>query len=147
MIEPETQKLLRGQQWHACLLGSAVTFSLVALHAGRDEIRRGAFTTLCSRQDVIERQVLRVAMITAVLAAIAVANVDTRTLHRRLTAIAPHMNIVSQPNDGRNRKRCRRRMENIVAVVLFDKHRAAKPKAHRTSDADSTERLVRKVQQ
>jgi hypothetical protein len=38
-------------------------------------------------------------------------------------------------------------MEYIVAVVLFDEHRAAKPQADSTSDADRSERLVRKIQQ
>ena len=37
-------------------------------------------------------------------------------------------------------------MQNIVAVILFDKNSAAKPKTHGSRDTDGAQRLVRKVQ-
>ena len=39
-----------------------------------------------------------------------------------------------------------RRAENVVAVVLFDEDRAAKPQTHRPGNTDGAKRLVRKVQ-
>jgi DNA repair protein RadC len=85
-------------------------------------------------------------MITAVLAAIPIADIDTRPLHCRLTSIASNVNIMPQADDRRNGKCRRRRMEHVVAVVLFDKHRAAKPQTHSTSNANRSERLVREIQ-
>lgn len=86
-------------------------------------------------------------MIAAVLATISVADVDACSFHGRLAPVAANMNVMTQPHDGRDREGCRRRMENVVTVVLFDEDRAAKPKANRTSDADGSQRFVRKIQQ
>ncbi len=98
MVEAETQQLLRRQQRHSRLLRRAVAFSLVAFYAGRDQILGRVFAALSTRKNVIERQVLSVTMLAAILAAIAVSNVDTRTLHRRLAVIAPQMNVMTQPH-------------------------------------------------
>ncbi len=146
MVEAETQQLLRRQQRHSRLLGRAVALALVAFYAGSDQILRRVFAALSTRKNVIKRQVLRMTMLAAILAAIAVANVNTRTLHRRLAVIAPQMNVMTQPHNRRNRKRRRRRMQHVVAVVLFNKDRAAKPQTHGSCNTDRTERLIRKIQ-
>lgn len=99
MIESESKKLLRCEQRHACLFGCAVAFPLIALHARCDEIRRRAFTALGAGKDVIERQIFRVAMIAAVLAAITIANVNACTLHGRLATVTANVNVVSKTND------------------------------------------------
>ncbi len=38
-------------------------------------------------------------------------------------------------------------MEYVVAVILFDKDRSAKPQTDRTGNANRSERFVRKVKQ
>ena len=146
VIESQTEKLLRSEQRHTSLFGRSITFSLVALHTRRDKVSRRAFTALRTRQDVIERQVFRMLVIAAVLAAIAIANVDACTLHGRLAAIAADVDVVPKPDHRRDREGRRRRMKNIVAVLLFDENSTAKPKADGTSDADGAQRLVRKIQ-
>ena len=145
VIEAETQQLLRCQQRHTCLLGRAVALTLVTFDAGRDQIVRRAFAALCPRENVIERQILGVLMLAAILAAIAVANIDPGPFHRRFAVIAPNVHIMTQADNRRHRKSGRRRMENIIAVVFLDKDRAAKPQADRASHTDRAERLVRKV--
>ena len=127
VVEPQTEQLLRSQKRHACLLRSAIAFSLIALYARRYEIRGSALPTLGAREDVIEREVLGVAMLSAVLATITITNVNPCTLHCGLASIATDVNIMSKPNHGRNGEDGRRRMENIVAVFLFNKYRTAKP--------------------
>jgi hypothetical protein len=146
VIEPEAKKLLRSQQGHAGLFGRTVAFSLITLYARGDKICRGAFTALCAGKYVIQRKVLRVLMIAAVLAAIAVADVNAGTLHCRLATVTSDVNVVPEPDDRRYWKDRRRRMKNIVAIVFFDKHRAPKPEANRTSYTDGTQRLVREIQ-
>jgi hypothetical protein len=96
---------------------------------------------------VIQCQILRVLVIAAVLAAVTITNVNAGPFHRRLSSVAPDMYVVPQPDNGRYRENRRRRVQNIVAIVLLDEHGAAKPKADSTSDADCAERLIRKVQQ
>lgn len=91
---------------------------------------------------MIECQVLCVFVIAAILAAITIADIDAGSLHCRLASIPTNMNVMPQADDRRDWKRCRRRMENVIAVVLFNKHRTAKPQAYRTSYADGAQRLV-----
>ena len=146
VIEAETQQLLRSQQRHTCLFRRSVPFPLVAFHAGGDQVRRGAFAALCTRQNVIERQVLCVFMVAAILAAVTVANVNPGTLHRRFAAVAANVHVMPQTDHRREPESRRRRMEDIVAVVLFDEYRAAKPQTHRSGDTDRTQRLIRKIQ-
>ena len=136
VIEPETKQLLRGQQRHACLFRRTVPLTLVALDAGRDQILRRAFAALRSRQDVIERQVLGMLMLSAILATITVANIDSGPLHGRFAVLAANMNIMPQPHNGRHRKNRRGRMKDIVAVVFLNENGAAKPQAHGTGYPD-----------
>ena len=95
---------------------------------------------------MVERQVLGMPVLTAVLAAVPVADVDPGPLHRGFAIVSANVNVVTQPDDRWHGEYCRRRMENIIAVVFFDKHGAAKPQADRTSDTHRAERLVRKIQ-
>ena len=147
VVEPQPQQLLRRQQRHSRLFRRAVAFALVALDTGRNEIVRRALAALSSRQNVVERQVLGMLMLAAVLAAIAVANVDAGTLHRGLAIVAADMNIMPKPHNRRHRKDRRGRMKDIVAVVFLDKNGTAKPQANGPGDADRPERLVREIQQ
>ena len=147
VIEAETKQLLRRQQRHARLLRRAVALSLVALHACGHEIRRRTFTALGAGKNMVERQVFSMSMLTAVLAAVTVADVNACALHRRFAAIASNIDVMAQSDHRRNRKDCRRRMQNVVSILLFDENGAAKPQAHRAGDADGAERLIRKVQQ
>jgi hypothetical protein len=55
------------------------------------------------------------------------------------------VHVVPETNYGWDGKSRRRRVEYVVTVVLFDKHRAANPKTNCTSDTDGAQRLVRKV--
>jgi len=146
MIESQTKQLLRRKQRHPCLFRRAVAFPLIAFYARGDQIGRRAFAALCPRQDVVERKVLGVTMLAAILAAVTVANVNTCPLHRRLRTIAADVNVMAKPDHGRHRENGRGRAQNIVAVVFLDINRAAKPKADSTSDTNSAKRLVRKVQ-
>ena len=146
VIKAEPQKLLRGKQRHACLFGSSVSFSLVALYTGGDEICGSAFAALCTRENVVERKVLCVPVIAAVLTAITVADIHPCTLHCGLPPVSADINIMTQPDNRRNTENGRRRAENVVAIVLFDKDGAAEPQANRTGDANGAERFVRKVQ-
>ena len=127
VVEPQPQQLLRSQQRHTRLLRRAIALTLITLDAGRYKVMRRAFSTLCSRQDVIERQVLGMLVFTAILAAIAVADVDASALHRRLAALALDMNVMTQPDDRWNGKLRRRRMKDIVAVILLDENGPSKP--------------------
>jgi hypothetical protein len=98
MIESKPQQLLRSKQRHAGLFRSAVTFSLIAFYASSDKVCRGAFAALCTRQNVIEREVLRMTVVAAILAAVTIANVDAGSLHRGFAAITTHMYVMSQAN-------------------------------------------------
>ena len=101
VIETETKKLLRCQQRHASLLGSSITFSLITFHARRDEIRRCAFTALSAGKNVIKREVFRVTMIPAVLAAISVSHQD---LHPEVPGRMPplaHVDVGDEAYDAR----------------------------------------------
>lgn len=146
MIKAEPKQLLRCQQGHSRLFGRAVTLSLITFNASRDQIRRRAFSALCTRQNMIERQVLRVLVIAAILTAITVADINPGTLHRGFPSIPADVYIMPKTDHRRNFKCCRRRTEHIVAVVLFDEHSSAKPKTNRAGYADRAERFVRKVQ-
>lgn len=146
VVEPEPQQFLRGQERHAGLFRRSVALALVAGDTGRDQICRGALAALSPRENVIERQVLGEPMVAAVLAAIAVADVDPCTLHCRFTTRAPDIHIMPEPNNGWDTENRRGRAENVVAVVLFDEDRAAKPQTHRPGNTDGAKRLVRKVQ-
>lgn len=94
---------------------------------------------------MVKRQVLCMLMLAAILAAVAVANVNAGPLHRRFAAIPAHVDIVTQADNGRDLEHRRRGAEHILAVVFFDENRAAKPQAHCPRDADGAQRLVRKV--
>lgn len=96
---------------------------------------------------MVERQILGVLALTAVLAAIAVANIDACTFHRSFTIIPPDVDVMPQAHDRRHGKGRRRGMQDIVTVILFDKNGAAKPKTNGPSHSDSAERFIRKVQQ
>ena len=127
VVEPQPEQLLRSQQRHTRLLRRAIALTLITLDAGRYQVMRRALSTLCSRQDVIERQVLGMLVFTAILAAIAVADVDASALHRRLAALALDVNVMTQPDDRWNGKLRRRRMKDIVAVILLDENGPSKP--------------------
>src|SRR5690606_573057 len=68
VIEPKAKQLLRRQERHTCLLRRAVAFPLVAFDARGHEVLRGVLAALCSRQNVVERQILCVTMVAAILA-------------------------------------------------------------------------------
>lgn len=146
MIEAESKQLLRSQERHARLLWRSVAFALIALYTRGHQVLRCVLAALCTREDVIKRQVFCVLVLGAILAAIAVANVDSRPLHGRLAAVATQMHVMSQPNNRRHGKNCRGRTQNVIAIILLDKDRSAKPQANRARDADRAERLVRKIQ-
>src|SRR5215203_855240 len=116
VIESQTKELLRREQRHPCLFRRSVTFTLVAFYTRRDQVGRSAFAALCPRQDVIERQVLGVTMLAAILAAVTVAYVNACPLHRRLGTIAADMNVMTKPDHRRHGKNGRGRVKNIVAV-------------------------------
>ena len=99
MIESETEQLLRGQQRHAGLFRRAVAFTLVAFNAGRHEIVRRAFPALGTRENMVERQFLGVLVLTAVLTAIAITDIDPSTFHCRLAGVTTNVNVVTQSND------------------------------------------------
>ncbi len=146
MIQAKPQQLLRCKQWHAGLFRRSITFSLIAFYACSDKVGRGAFAALCTRQNVIEREVLRMFVVTAILAPVTVSNIDAGTLHRSFAAITTHMHVMSQADYRRHGKGRRRGMKNIVAIVFLDKNGAAKPQANRLGNSYGAERLVRKVQ-
>jgi len=127
VVEAESQQLLRCEQRHTRLIGRAIALSLVAFHARGNEVVRGAFTALCPREDMVERQILGVPMFAAILAPIPVANIDARPFHRRFAIITPDVHIMTQPYHRGHGKRCRWRMEDIIAVIFLNKYRAAKP--------------------
>lgn len=142
VIEAEPKQFLRRKQRHSRLLWRAIAFALIALDARGHKILRCVLAALRSRKDVIERQVFGVLVLAAILTSIAVANVNSRTLHRRLAIVATQMHVMPQPNDRRHRKSRRGGMQNIIAVVLLDKDRPAKPQANRARHANRAERLV-----
>lgn len=142
MVEAETQQLLRGKQRHAGLFGSAVALALVAANASRYKVLRRAFATLCTGKNVVERQVFGLPVLTAILAQVTVANVDARTLHGGLAAIPANMHVMAQPDNRWDLERGRRRAENVIPVIFFDKNGATKPQAHSTCDADGPEWFV-----
>lgn len=146
VVEPEAKQLLRCQQRHASLLRRTISFSLIALHARRNEVLRCALAALCTGKDVIQSQVFGMPVFTAVLAAVTVADVYPSPLHRCLTIVASEVDIVAQPDDRGDRKRRRRRMKNIRAVIFLNEDRSAKPKANSTRYAHRSERLVGKIQ-
>jgi hypothetical protein len=65
-------------------------------------------------------------VIAAVLTAIPVTDIDTGTFHRRLASVTTNVNVMTKPDDRRDRKYCRRRMKNIVSILLLDDRPAAK---------------------
>ena len=107
-VESKLEKFLRREQRHSGLIGRAVAFALVAFDARRNEVVRGAFAALRSRQNVIERQIFGVFVVAAVLTAVAVANVNSGALHRRFLPFALDVNIRSQAHDRRHGNHGRR---------------------------------------
>lgn len=146
VVESETQQFLRGKERHTSLLGRAVAFSLIALYARSYKILRSVLAALCPRQNVIERQILCVPMVAAILASIAVANIDAGALHRILAGSAAQVYVMPQSDNGRHGEDRRRRMQHIVAVILLDEHSSAEPQADGASDTDRSKRFIRKVQ-
>jgi hypothetical protein len=147
VIEAQPQEFLRREQRHPRLLGRSIAFPLVALDARRNQVRRSTFAALRPGKYVVKRQVLRVAMLPAVLAPVAVADVNPSTLHRRFGTIATDVDVVTEPHH-RGHGECRgRRMKNVIPIVLLDVNGTAKPQAHRPRHTDSSKRLVRKIQQ
>jgi len=146
MIEAETQQLLRSKQRHAGLFGGAVALALVAPDTRGNQVLRGALAALGPRQDVVQRKVLGVAVLSAILAEVTVANINARAFHGGLAAIPAYMYIMTQPDYRGNFKYGRWRAENVVPVVFFNKDRAPEPQAHCTRNADGPERFVREVQ-
>ncbi len=145
VIEAEPEQLLRCQQGHSRLLRSSIALALIAFDAGGDQIMRRALAALGTRENVIERQFFGMLVFTAVLAAIAVADVYPCPFHRGFTIVSADMDVMTQPDDRRNGKRGRRRMQNIIAVVFLNKNRATKPQTDGAGDTHSAERLVRKI--
>lgn len=81
MVEPEPKQFLGGKQWHSGLLGRSIAFSLIAPYASGNKILRRVFSTLSTREDVVKRQIFRMPVLAAILAAISIANIDTGALH------------------------------------------------------------------
>jgi len=146
VVESETQQFLRSQQRHSGLFGRPVSFALVAFDAGGDQIVRRRFAALRPRQDMIERQVFGVFVFAAVLAAVAVANINPRPFHRRFLAAAFDVHVGPQTHDRRDGKRRRRRMQNVFAVVFLDRQFTRKPHTNRPRDTDRAQRFIRKIQ-
>jgi hypothetical protein len=76
---------------------------------------------------MVERQVFGVLLLAAILTAVAVADINARPLHRAFAAVSPNMDVMPQTYDRWNRKSGRWGMQDIVAVILFDKNRSPKP--------------------
>lgn len=127
VVETETEQFLRRKQRHACLFRRAVTLSLIAFYARSDQVVRRAFAALRTWENVVKRQLFRMLGFTAILTAIAVTDVDAGTLHRCFAIVAANVNVVTQTNHRRHRKRRRGRMQHIIAVILLNKDRTAKP--------------------
>lgn len=108
---------------------------------------RSALAALGTREDMVERQVLGMLVLAAVLTAITVANVDPRTLHRRLAIVPANMHVMPQTHHRRHREGDRRRMQHIVAVIFLNEDRPAEKQADRPGHANRTKRFVRKIQQ
>lgn len=142
MVEPKPQQLLRGQERHPRLLRRSVTLALVAFDARGDQVMRRALAALSTREDVVQRQVLGVLMLAAVLTPITVTNVDPGPFHRGLAVVAANVNIMPQPDNRWDRKRDRGRMQHIVPVILLDKHSPAEIKAYRPRNTDGAQRLI-----
>ena len=147
VIEAESKQLLGCKQRHASLIGRAIAFSLIAFDAGGDEVVRSAFAALGTRENVIQRQLFSMLGFAAILTAIAVADVDPCTFHRRFAVGTADVDVMTQPNNGRHGKGRRGRMQQIIAVIFLNKYRTAKPQTNSTSDTHGAEWLVRKVQQ
>jgi len=147
VVKAEAKELLRSEQRHTCLLRRAVPLSLVTFYTGCNQVVRSAFSALSTREDMIQRQLFCVFCFAAILAAIAVADVDPGTLHCRFPIIAADVDVVAKANNGRHWKRCRWRMQHVIAIIFLNKDRTAKPKTNGTSNTHGAERLVRKVQQ
>lgn len=145
MVEAEAKQFLRCQHRHTSLIWRSVAFALIAFYASRYQVRRRAFAALSSRQNVIERQVFRMLGFAAILTAIPVANVNAGTFHRAFATVAANVDVMPQAYDRRNRKRRRWRMKHIVAIVLFDEDRAAKPQTNSSGNTNGSQRFIRKV--
>jgi hypothetical protein len=141
VIEAESEQFLRCEQRHACLLRRSIALALITFDARSYQILRRTLTSLSTRENMVECEVLGVPVLAAVLTPVAVPNVDPRPFHCCFTAISPNVYIVPQPNHRRDRKGGRGRVENLVSIVLLEKYRAAKPQTHGTTDADRAERL------
>ena len=142
VIKSEPQQLLRRQQRHSGLLGRAVALTLVTLDTRGHEILRRALAALRTRQNVVKRQVLCMPVVAAILAAVPITNVNTSPLHRRLAAPALYVDVMAQSDNRWNREHCRRRMKDVVPVILLNEHGPAEPQANGARDAHRAERLV-----
>src|SRR5262245_46288356 len=80
-LELHTQRRLRSQQRHACFRGRAIALPLVAGDTRRHDVHGRVISTTRTRQNVIECQVARHLLQTAVLTTKLVAHVNTRSLH------------------------------------------------------------------
>lgn len=95
VVEPKPKKLLRCEQGHTRLLGRSVAFSLIAPDTGGDQVLRGRCAALGFRKNVVQSKIPRRILISAILAFISVANIDTGPFHRIFAPSATDVNIVS----------------------------------------------------
>lgn len=142
VVQTQPKQLLRGQKRHSRLLGRPVALALVTPLAGGDEILRSRRSALCFGHDVIERQILGVFVVAAILATITIPNIDPGPLHRAVAPTAADIDVMAQAHDRRNAKLNRRGPKNVVAVKFLDIQLVAHLHADRPRDADRAKRLV-----
>ena len=145
VVEAKSKQLLRGKKGHPRLLRRAITFALIALHTRSDKVLWCRFAALSTRQNVVERQILSVSVLAAVLTTITIADVDPGTFHRRFASGATHIYIMTQANDRRQLE-AEGRGPDLALVRRDNLDLPLAPKRDSFLPVDDLEGLVRGVQ-
>src|SRR5215470_7817603 len=133
-----------GPELHASLLRSPSALSLVAGHAGRDDVLPGRLAAERARDDVVVGDLVAPHAGAAVLAPAAVPRVDV--LARELQRLPRAAERAEQPHDRRHLEDERDRPDLTVVVLLDDLDLAEEKERHGALPGDTSDGLVPGIQ-
>ncbi len=131
-------------QLHACLLWSVVGLLRVAVDASRHDVGPRSSTTQTLWDDVIEREMLNVELLAAVLAGLVVTRIDVRATES--DSMWESLRSVRQSNDGWSWESFSSRTD-VPIVTRNNLYLIEKGHAHRSLPSDDLERLITLIQQ
>ena len=144
-LESVIKRARIGEQRHARLLRGPVSFAVVAVLAGRDQVFGEGAAPARSRQDVIEGQVEDGSLQTAVLAAVMVAREYAMAIGDAILS-RPDIDVMGQADNRRNVEDEPGRPQNVAFVQFQDLGHLPPDQRQRLWSRHNTERLIRGIQ-